>query len=74
MSSYLIWSLWSFVKVGSIVEEATRIGNSGAKSREEELKEVEEKVAFLFRKVSHSHDILRWRSTPSPWRGRRERS
>ena len=40
MSSYLIWSLWSFVKVGSIVEEATRIGNSGAKSREEELKEV----------------------------------
>ena len=32
------------MKVGTIVEEATRIGNRSGKSREEERREVEEKV------------------------------
>ena len=32
------------MKVGSIVEEATRIGNRSGKSREEELREASEKV------------------------------
>ena len=34
----------SIVKVGSIVEEATKIGNRSGKLREEERREVEEEV------------------------------
>ena len=36
------------MKVGSIVEEATRIGNKSSKSMEEERKEAEEKVVLEF--------------------------
>ena len=36
------------MKVGSIVEEATRIGNRSGKSSEDERREVEEKVDWIF--------------------------
>ena len=36
------------MKVGSIVEEATRIGNRSGKSSEDERREVEEKVNWIF--------------------------
>ena len=39
------------MKVGSIVEEATRIGNRNDKMREKERREVEEKVISSFQKI-----------------------
>ena len=38
------------MKVGSIVEEATRMGKRSDKMREEERREVEEKVVWRFQK------------------------
>ena len=54
------------MKVGSIVEEATRIGNRSSKSMEEERKEAEEKVVWIFqKKFLCIFQFLRWRGSPS---------
>ena len=42
--------LSSIVKVGSLVEEATRTGNRSGKSMEEEHREAEKKVIWIFQK------------------------
>ena len=54
----------SIVKVGSIVEEATKIGNRSDKMRDEGRREVEEKVKWIFEKF-FLNLFLRWRGMPS---------
>ena len=56
------------MKVGSIVEEAR---NRSGKLREEERREAEEKVIWIFQKKFLNICSLRWEGTPSLWsRGR----
>ena len=61
------------MKVGTIVEEATKIDNRSGKSIEEERREAEEKVTWISSTLDLDflnsekviQDFLRWRGWPS---------